>query len=104
MYTDIKKKTKDHKYSNITKYSWQIRGAEGRAGMAAIYDENGTLDVNKLASDIKEQLPAYSRPQFVRILTKIDLTGISIHKSILVLHNLLLLPLTNIFMPNLQFA
>lgn len=43
--------------------------------MAAIYDEDGTVDVNKLASDIREQLPAYARPQFVRILTKIDLTG-----------------------------
>lgn len=53
---------------------------EGKAGMAAIYDENGTLDVNKLTVDIKEQLPIYARPQFVRILTKIDLTGM--HLSI----------------------
>lgn len=44
--------------------------------MAAIYDADGTLDINKLTADIKEQLPAYARPQFVRILTKIDLTGI----------------------------
>lgn len=44
--------------------------------MAAIYDENGTVDLNKLAADIREQLPAYARPQFIRILTKIDLTGI----------------------------
>lgn len=43
--------------------------------MAAIYDENGTLDVYKLTVDVKEQLPVYARPQFVRILTKIDLTG-----------------------------
>lgn len=43
--------------------------------MAAIYDENATLDIDKLAIDIKEQLPAYARPQFIRILTKIDLTG-----------------------------
>lgn len=47
--------------------------------MAAIYDENGTLDVDKLSVDIKEQLPAYARPQFVRILTKIDLTGMHLH-------------------------
>lgn len=44
--------------------------------MAAIYDPDGTLDLNKLFVDIKEQLPSYARPQFVRILTKIDLTGI----------------------------
>lgn len=47
--------------------------------MAAIYDENGTLDINKLSVDIKEQLPAYARPQFVRILTKIDLTGTRVY-------------------------
>lgn len=43
--------------------------------MAAIYDPDGTLDLNKLFVDIKE-LPSYARPQFIRILTKIDLTGI----------------------------
>lgn len=47
--------------------------------MAAIYDENGTLDINKLTVDIKEQLPTYARPQFIRILTKIDLTGIRLY-------------------------
>lgn len=61
--------------------------------MAAVFDKNGTLDVNKLAADIKEQLPAYARPQFIRILTKIDLTGIIyIHLvSILVSYNSLFL-------------
>ncbi|KMQ93279.1 protein white [Lasius niger] len=62
-------------YRDCIVYGVEIRGVEGKAGMAAIYDENGTLDVNKLTVDIKEQLPAYARPQFVRILTKIDLTG-----------------------------
>lgn len=47
--------------------------------MAAIYDENGTLDLNKLTVDIKEQLPAYARPQFIRILMKIDLTGTRVY-------------------------
>lgn len=50
-------------------------GLEGRAGMAAIYDPEGVLDMNRLALDIKEQLPVYARPQFIRILTKLDLTG-----------------------------
>lgn len=48
--------------------------------MAAIYDENGTLDIDKLAVDVKEYIPSYARPQFVRILTKIDLTGMFMHK------------------------
>ncbi|XP_072761694.1 long-chain fatty acid transport protein 4 [Anoplolepis gracilipes] len=62
-------------YRDCIIYGVEVRGVEGRAGMAAIYDENGTLDVNKLSVDIKEQLPTYARPQFVRILTQIDLTG-----------------------------
>lgn len=53
--------------------------------MAAIYDENGTLDIDKLTIDIKEHLPAYARPQFVRILTKIDLTGMC-KNNIILLH------------------
>lgn len=43
--------------------------------MAAIYDENNSLDIDRLGMDLKEQLPAYARPQFIRILTKIDMTG-----------------------------
>lgn len=62
-------------YRDCIIYGVEVQGAEGRAGMAAIYDEQGTLDINKLATDIKEQLPIYARPLFVRILTKIDLTG-----------------------------
>ncbi len=53
----------------------QVHGAEGRAGMAAIYDENGSLNIDRLAKDVREQIPVYARPQFIRILTKIDLTG-----------------------------
>lgn len=46
--------------------------------MAAIYDEHSTLDINKLSTDLKEHLAFYAIPKFIRILTKIDLTGIRI--------------------------
>ncbi|KAJ8679469.1 hypothetical protein QAD02_015256 [Eretmocerus hayati] len=62
-------------YRDCIVYGVEVHGAEGRAGMAAIYDEDGSLNVDKLASDVKDQLPTYARPQFIRILTKIDLTG-----------------------------
>ncbi|XP_018355249.1 PREDICTED: long-chain fatty acid transport protein 4 isoform X1 [Trachymyrmex septentrionalis] len=62
-------------YRDCIVYGVEIKGTEGKAGMAAIYDADGTLDINKLTIDIQEQLPAYARPQFIRILTKIDLTG-----------------------------
>ncbi|XP_011314166.1 long-chain fatty acid transport protein 4 [Fopius arisanus] len=62
-------------YRDCIVYGVEVRGAEGRAGMVAIFDENGSLDLNQLAQSIREHVPAYARPQFVRILTKIDLTG-----------------------------
>ncbi|XP_008209590.1 long-chain fatty acid transport protein 4 isoform X2 [Nasonia vitripennis] len=62
-------------YRDCVVYGVEVHGAEGRAGMAAIYDEDGTLNIDRLAKDVKEQLPVYARPQFIRILTKIDLTG-----------------------------
>ncbi|XP_015428831.1 PREDICTED: long-chain fatty acid transport protein 4-like, partial [Dufourea novaeangliae] len=62
-------------YRDCIVYGVEVPGVEGRAGMAAIYDENNTLDVNKLSVDLKEHLAFYAVPRFIRILTKIDLTG-----------------------------
>ncbi|XP_011494913.1 PREDICTED: long-chain fatty acid transport protein 4 isoform X2 [Ceratosolen solmsi marchali] len=62
-------------YRDCIVYGVEVYGIEGRAGMAAIYDVHGSLNIEKLATDIKEQLPVYARPQFIRILTNLDLTG-----------------------------
>ncbi|KAL7305240.1 hypothetical protein TKK_0002625 [Trichogramma kaykai] len=62
-------------YRDCIVYGVEVFGAEGRAGMAAIHDADGTLDIAHLSSAVKEHLPVYARPQFIRILTKIDLTG-----------------------------
>ncbi|CAK9807301.1 Long-chain fatty acid transport protein 4 [Anthophora plagiata] len=62
-------------YRDCIVYGVEIPGLEGRAGMAAIYDEKSTLDIDKLLVDLKEHLAAYAVPRFIRILTKIDLTG-----------------------------
>lgn len=51
--------------------------------MAAIYDEKATLDINKLSVDLKEHLATYAVPRFIRILSKIDLTGIFVYISLL---------------------
>lgn len=48
---------------------------EGRAGMAAILDAEKTIDLTDLANGLKKVLPSYARPQFVRLLTKVDMTG-----------------------------
>jgi len=56
-------------------YGVEIPGNEGRAGMAAIADPNGTLDLDALAIGVTKNLPPYARPLFVRILKEVELTG-----------------------------
>lgn len=60
----------------------QVRGLEGRAGMAAILDQDNTLNITALADGVKKALPSYARPQFIRILRKVDLTGMYMYKII----------------------
>lgn len=43
--------------------------------MAAILDQDDTLNLTTLADGVKKALPAYARPQFIRILRKVDMTG-----------------------------
>ncbi|XP_017762478.1 PREDICTED: long-chain fatty acid transport protein 4 [Eufriesea mexicana] len=62
-------------YRDCIVYGVEIPGLEGKAGMAAIYDEKATLDITRLSVDLKEHLATYAVPRFIRILTKIDLTG-----------------------------
>ncbi|XP_076270843.1 fatty acid transport protein 1 [Rhynchophorus ferrugineus] len=63
-------------YKDVIVYGVEIRGMEGRAGMAALYDPEGTVKLNEgLLDGLKRSLPSYARPIFIRILTKLDLTG-----------------------------
>ncbi|XP_076636944.1 fatty acid transport protein 1 [Colletes latitarsis] len=62
-------------YRDCIVYGVEVPGIEGKAGMAAIYDANATLDISKLSVDLKEHLAFYAIPRFIRVLTKIDLTG-----------------------------
>lgn len=58
-------------------YGVEIPGTDGRAGMAAIVleDTAGELDLASFSQHVCEQLPAYARPQFLRILPAMDTTG-----------------------------
>lgn len=53
----------------------QIPGAEGRAGMVAIVDVNNTLDKTALCKKLKENLPSYAMPIFLRIMKSLPMTG-----------------------------
>ncbi|CAG9825429.1 unnamed protein product [Phaedon cochleariae] len=62
-------------YKDVIVYGVEIKGQEGRAGMAAVFDPEETLDLKQLVGGLKKMLPAYARPIFIRILMKIDMTG-----------------------------
>lgn len=56
-------------------YGVEIPHNDGRAGMAAILDPDGTVDMEGLAAGVTKALPSYARPLFVRIVKQIDMTG-----------------------------
>ena len=43
--------------------------------MATIVDPGSKIDLDNLANEIKENLPIYARPIFIRIATNVDITG-----------------------------
>ena len=54
---------------------YQIPDTEGKAGMVAIHDPNDDVDVKNLGIEIKELLPSFARPLFVRLVKQLDITG-----------------------------
>lgn len=56
-------------------YGVEIPKVEGKAGMAAIYDPDNTLNLKEMADGVKKCLPAYARPLFVRVLSELPMTG-----------------------------
>ncbi|XP_055624358.1 long-chain fatty acid transport protein 4 [Toxorhynchites rutilus septentrionalis] len=55
-------------------YGVEIPGTEGKAGMAAIVDTEGKLDMEQLAAGIRASLPPYARPLFIRVLSEVPMT------------------------------
>jgi acyl-CoA synthetase (AMP-forming)/AMP-acid ligase II len=51
----------------VNVYGVKVAHAEGRAGMAAIH-VTGDFDLDAFSSFIREQLPGYQRPLFLRVL------------------------------------
>ena len=63
-------------FRDVIVYGVEIPGTDGRAGMAAISNENNTVDMNKVSEAVLS-LPSYARPIFVRLIrdTTKHLTG-----------------------------
>ncbi len=57
-------------------YGVEVPGADGRAGMAAlVLKDDDPLDVDAFSDHVRQALPAYARPVFLRILPQLDTTG-----------------------------
>jgi len=58
-------------------YGVEVPHADGRAGMAAITLKDGVdeLDLEAFSAHVIEEMPAYARPVFLRILPEMDTTG-----------------------------
>ncbi|XP_020286096.1 long-chain fatty acid transport protein 4-like [Pseudomyrmex gracilis] len=60
---------------DATVYGVEVPENEGKAGMAAIYDPENSLDLKHLQEKLKQTLPTYARPRFLRILSDLPMTG-----------------------------
>jgi fatty-acyl-CoA synthase len=60
--------------SEVAVYGVVVPGADGRAGMAAVAAAAG-FDLTQFGQQVTERLPGYARPQFLRLVRSIELTG-----------------------------
>ncbi len=59
-----------------TSYGVEIPDTDGRAGMVAIPVTNeDEVDLERLHEGVKDQLPKYARPMFLRLIKKVEMTS-----------------------------
>lgn len=61
--------------ADVAVYGVDVPGVEGKAGMAAIADPAGSLDVVSLHAALELALPPYARPLFLRVLERLATTS-----------------------------
>ncbi|XP_069741766.1 long-chain fatty acid transport protein 4 isoform X2 [Narcine bancroftii] len=61
--------------ADVVVYGVEVPGAEGKAGMGAIAEPSGWIDLEKFYTDLKMALPPYARPVFLRLLPVVSKTG-----------------------------
>ncbi len=62
-------------------YGVQVPGHDGRAGMAAVVSQDG-LDVRSLYQHVSAHLPAYARPLFLRLTSRMETTVTFKHRKV----------------------
>eukprot|EP00644_Phytophthora_capsici_P016681 jgi/Phyca11/19345/fgenesh1_pg.PHYCAscaffold_47_\ len=67
--------------SEICIYGVEVPGNEGRACMAAMVFEEKTFDLDEFAKFVKQRLPSFAMPLFIRKLEAISVTGTMKHEK-----------------------
>ena len=63
-------------------YGVAIPGTDGRAGMASIVPDGGPVDLARLYEATERDLPSYARPLFIRVRSKMEVTGTFKHRKV----------------------
>ncbi len=63
-------------------YGVHVPGADGRAGMASIVAENGSLDLDRFREQMLKELPDYAVPVFLRLQPEMEVTGTFKHRKV----------------------
>lgn len=59
---------------DVVVYGVEVKGHDGKAGMATLLAQNNTLDLDALTQHLVAALPPYAVPRFIRITTELELT------------------------------
>lgn len=62
-------------------YGVEIPNTNGRAGMISIKAVEGKFDLNNFLAFLKDKLPAYAIPRFIRLASNLEITGTFKHKK-----------------------
>ena len=62
-------------------YGVEIAGTDGRAGMAALVTTDA-FDLDAFGRKVEQELAAYARPLFVRLLPQMEITGTFKHRKV----------------------
>jgi solute carrier family 27 fatty acid transporter 1/4 len=60
----------------VVVYGVEVPGQEGKAGMAALNFQPDALDLGLLGAQLKNELPNYAKPMFIRFVENVEHTGI----------------------------
>ncbi|RVE75619.1 hypothetical protein OJAV_G00000500 [Oryzias javanicus] len=62
-------------HTDVAVYGVSVPGVEGSAGMAALAHTGEQMDLDTFLTAVRQALPSYARPVFLRLMPSVDTTG-----------------------------